>query len=165
MRPFGACVELGLSSAVGTYIGIVVLGIAIDESIEEECVERKPPVARGRMELVVLPFTPVLQRRICGLVLVEVVLRVLLKVPQAESNSAQAKQGVEEGRHAPRANEGRHRVRVVPSTLSTPDRTSTGHEPAETNAQRGPQRMHTSTITSVENESKERKIRVETEQR
>ena len=124
-----------LSSAMGTYIGVVVLGIAIDESIEKEGVERKPPVARGWMELVVLPFTPVLQRRICALVLVEVVLGVLLMVPQAEGNSAQAKQGVEEGQHAPRANEGRHCLRVVPSTSSTPDCTSTGHEPAETNAQ------------------------------
>lgn len=65
-------------------ITVVVRRIAVDESVKEKRVERHPPVLGRRMELVIWPFAPVLQRRGCRLVLVEVVCLILGNIWKSE---------------------------------------------------------------------------------
>ncbi|TKW56092.1 hypothetical protein CTA1_8274 [Colletotrichum tanaceti] len=63
-------------------VGVVVLRVAVDEPVEHEGVEREPPVRRRRVVLVALPRPLVHDRIRRILVLVEVVVDILLVVPE-----------------------------------------------------------------------------------
>lgn len=64
-------------------IDVVVLGVTVDEAVQEKGIYRKPPVIRRREICVIRPVDPVICRVGRGLVLVEVVLEERLIVGPA----------------------------------------------------------------------------------
>lgn len=58
-------------------VDVIICGVAVDKAIEEERIERKSPVIWGGMifSFVIWPFTPILCRVCCRLILVEVVFQ------------------------------------------------------------------------------------------
>lgn len=66
-------------------VNIIVGRVAVDEAIQEESIEWESPVVWGRMifSRVIWPFSPVIRRICCGLVLVEVVIQPGLVVGPA----------------------------------------------------------------------------------
>ena len=54
---------------------VVIRGVPVDEPVKEQRIKGEPPVRGRRMVLVTGPFSPVVERIHCGLVLIEVVLR------------------------------------------------------------------------------------------
>ena len=62
-------------------IDIVVERVSIHESIQEDCVEWKPPILRRWRIFVSTPFSPVVERIFRVLVLVEVELYIRWIVP------------------------------------------------------------------------------------
>lgn len=61
---------------VGSPVNVIVGGISIDKSVQEESVERKPPVSRRGSILVPGPLSPVVEGIDGSLVLIEIPLRI-----------------------------------------------------------------------------------------
>jgi hypothetical protein len=74
--------ELGGSDVLleECLVRVIVRWITIDVAVQEECVDRKAPVGRRRMECVVIPFSRVVQRVFRVLVCVQVPLRILWRI-------------------------------------------------------------------------------------
>lgn len=62
----------------GSPIDVVIRGVAINKSIDEQCVDGEPPVVWRREESVVFPFSPIVHRVCCRLVLIQIVLDPIL---------------------------------------------------------------------------------------
>lgn len=92
-------------------IGVVVCWIAIDESVQKQGVEWEPPVRRGGCILVSFPFSPVIDRIGCCLVLIQVVLHIGWVV--SERRGCKAKDEKQYAQNAPAHNEERRQNECI----------------------------------------------------
>lgn len=81
-------------------IGVIIGRVGVHKSVQKECVEWKSPILRRRMEVVVLPFTPIVERMYSILLLIEIVVDKLWIISQSSgAGNKESRKAIEYGRH------------------------------------------------------------------